>query len=125
MYLVVSAFYFLLVIAALIDIITRADWQVQHLPKMVWILLVIVLPLIGSILWFVVGREYTAPREHVSFGDPRRHSPGVTLVDPGTRRISTTEQELADLDREIEFYEKQAKLKRLQSELDGQSEKAE
>ncbi|BDZ47960.1 hypothetical protein GCM10025867_02010 [Frondihabitans sucicola] len=117
MYLVISAFYFLLVIAALIDIITRDDSRVQHLPKLVWVLLVVLLPLIGSILWFAVGREYAAPREHVSFGDPRRHSPQVTVVDPGLQRIRTTEQELADLDREIEFYEKQAKLKRLQAEV--------
>lgn len=118
MYLVISAFSFLLVIAALIDIITRDDSRVQHLPKLVWVLLVVFLPLIGSILWFAVGREHSASREHVSFGDPRRHSSHVAVVDPGLTRIRTTEQELADLDREIEFYEKQARLKRLQSEVD-------
>jgi len=121
MYLVISAFYFLLVIAALIDIITRDDSRVQHLPKVLWMLLVIVLPLIGSILWFAVGREYAPPREHISFGDPRRHSPEQAFVDPGLKRIRTTESEIADLDREIEYYEKQARLKRLQAEVgDGE-----
>ena len=39
---------FLLVAAALIDIITRADSQVQHLPKLIWILLVVGMPVIGA-----------------------------------------------------------------------------
>ena len=45
-------------VIALIDIIMRDDWQVRHLPKFGWILLVILLPLIGTLLWFLLGREY-------------------------------------------------------------------
>ena len=124
MYLVLSAFYFLLVVAALIDIITRDDSQVQHLPRMMWVFLVIIIPVIGSILWFVVGRDYAPRGEFVRFGDPRRHSPGSFAagperIDVREQRVTTTEQQLAELDREIEYYEKQAKLKKLQAELDA------
>ena len=47
-----------LMVGALIDIITRVDSQVRFLPKMAWIIIVILLPLIGSLLWFAIGREY-------------------------------------------------------------------
>ena len=46
----------LLSIFCLIDVITADDSGIRHLPKMVWLLLVIVLPLAGSIAWLVVGR---------------------------------------------------------------------
>ena len=47
-----------LVILTLVDVITRDESQVRHMPRFVWLLLVILLPLIGSILWFTIGREY-------------------------------------------------------------------
>lgn len=46
----------LLAIFCLIDVITAADTGIRHLPKIVWLLLVIVLPLAGSIAWLIVGR---------------------------------------------------------------------
>lgn len=46
----------LLAIFCLIDVITADDSGIRHLPKMVWLLLVIILPLAGSIAWLVVGR---------------------------------------------------------------------
>jgi hypothetical protein len=121
MYLVVSMISVLLLVVALVDIITKQDSQVQHLPKLVWVLLVVFLPLIGSVLWFAIGREHGTSSSRGSFGDPRRwkvptQTPTMPRVDPAAHRITTTEQELADLDREIEFYEKQARLKRLQAD---------
>lgn len=93
-----------LMIGALVDIITRDDSQVKHLPKMVWIIIVILLPLIGSLLWFAIGREY---------GDAGIRIPRMRREAPPTRTESrptapvdtrTTEQQIADLDREIEEW---------------------
>jgi hypothetical protein len=116
MYVLVSFVMFAIVIGALVDIITRDEWQVKHLPKLVWVLLVIVLPLIGSILWFAVGREYTAPVELGSFGDPRRAEAVAPIHE-------TTEEELARVEREIEFHEKQARIARLEATLDARRKK--
>lgn len=100
-------------IGTLADIITRDDAQVKHLPKLVWILIVILLPLIGIILWFAVGREYNGRAIDLGgFGDPRRSD---NIVLPPVRQL-TTEEELAAIDREIEFHEKQARLRRLEAE---------
>lgn len=46
----------LLSILCLIDVITADDSGIRHLPKIVWLLLVIVLPLAGSLAWLLVGR---------------------------------------------------------------------
>lgn len=94
-----------LMIGALIDVITRDDSQVKYLPKMVWIIIVILLPLIGSVLWFTIGREYAGGG--ISLQRPVRRQPRQTTVQtypaaPSDAR--TTEQQIADLDREIEEW---------------------
>ena len=113
MYAVMSVVLLVVVIGALADIITRQDGQVKHLPKLVWVLLVVLLPLVGSILWFAVGREYDTPVDRGTFGDPRRS----VRPDDRVGRARTTEQELADLDREIEYHSKQAEIDRLEALL--------
>lgn len=40
----------------LLDAIVADEHGIRHLPKIVWILIVIVVPLIGSVLWLVAGR---------------------------------------------------------------------
>ncbi|GAB3600571.1 PLDc N-terminal domain-containing protein [Microbacterium tumbae] len=105
-----------LMIGALIDIITRDSSQVRFLPKMAWIILVILLPLIGSILWFVLGREYgdagiSMPRvprpNRAAHPAPRDRVQPAPPVD--TR---TTEQQIADLDREIEEWRLRAEIEK-------------
>jgi hypothetical protein len=121
MYLLLSAVGFLVLLGALIDIITRPDDQVRYLPKLMWVFLVILLPLIGSIIWFTVGRDWGAQQENVSFGDRRRWDRSPAAAEPPApvriQRPLSTEEQLAALDREAEFYEKQARIKRLESEL--------
>lgn len=96
-----------LMIGALIDIITRDDAQVKYLPKMGWIIIVILLPFIGSALWFAIGREYG------DAGDPlprmrraeRPAAPPATVTRPAPPvDVRSTEQQIADLDREIEEW---------------------
>ncbi|WP_121371351.1 PLD nuclease N-terminal domain-containing protein [Frondihabitans australicus] len=107
----------ILIIVALVDLIPRQDHEIQHMPKVVWALLIILIPVVGVVLWFVIGRQYRAPQQYRTTRDP--HETSAPMPHPASNRVKTTEEELADLDREIEFYEKQAKLKRLQSEVDG------
>ena len=114
LYTVISAVGLLLFAAALIDVITRDESQVRHLPKIGWIIIVIVLPVVGSIVWFAVGREYGTSSALGSFGDPRRHEVAATAQD---ERRRSTEDELAALDREIAFHDKQARIQRLEAEL--------
>ncbi|MBO0981305.1 PLD nuclease N-terminal domain-containing protein [Microbacterium sp. SD291] len=98
----------LLMVVALVDIITRDDSQVRFMPKLVWLIVVILLPLIGSILWFAIGREYSEaglriPRMQRAERAPRPSArPSPPPMPPADAR--STEQQLADLDREIEEW---------------------
>lgn len=94
-----------LLIGALIDIITRDDAQVKYLPKMVWIIIVILLPLIGGILWFAIGREYGDAGIRLPRLRRPAARPTATEVRPAPPAdIRTMEQQIADLDREIEEW---------------------
>ncbi|MGV8875751.1 MAG: PLD nuclease N-terminal domain-containing protein [Rhodococcus sp. (in: high G+C Gram-positive bacteria)] len=46
----------LLWVFCLIDVITADDGGVRYLPKIVWVLLVVFLPLAGSLAWLFAGR---------------------------------------------------------------------
>ncbi len=46
----------LLWVFCLIDVITADDGGVRFLPKIVWLLLVVFLPLAGSLAWLFAGR---------------------------------------------------------------------
>lgn len=105
-----------LMIGALIDIITRDSSGVRFLPKMAWIILVILLPLIGSILWFALGREYgeagiSMPRMPRPNREPRS-APRVDVVPAPPADTRTTEQQIADLDREIEEWRLRAEIEK-------------
>lgn len=94
-----------LMIGALIDIITRDESQVKHLPKLVWIIIVILLPLIGGILWFALGREYGESGMRMPRMRRVERPAGPVDVRPAPPMdLRTTEQQIADLDREIEEW---------------------
>lgn len=44
-------------IYAVIDAIQTEDARVKHLPKLVWILLILLFAPVGPIAWYVAGRE--------------------------------------------------------------------
>ncbi|MHC9043905.1 PLDc N-terminal domain-containing protein [Microbacterium saperdae] len=113
-----------LMIGALIDIITRDDSQVKFLPKMVWIIIVILLPLIGSLLWFGLGREYGSegiaiPRMRRA---PRSAPADVRPAPAPPRDTRTTEQQIADLDREIEEWRLRQEIERRKGDADEQGQ---
>lgn len=118
-----------LLVFALIDILTKGDDQVRGLPKFAWVLLVVLVPVVGSIVWFAVGHDWApGDRNHGRYIEPNRPEDRyATLGDArsahGDKRVSGTEQELAELEREIEYWEAQARLKRAK-EAAGESDVA-
>jgi hypothetical protein len=86
---------------------------------------VILLPLIGSILWFAIGREYSAPAGNVFTVRPARRHPEQRPGVPADGRAESTEEQLLRVEREIEFHEKEARIKRLQGEADRRRAEAE
>ena len=113
---VLAALPLLVIVGALVDIVTRPEGDVRHLPKALWIMIVLFLPLIGSIVWFAAGREYGRRVEQIGPRDQSRyHEAAARTLD---HRVRTTEQQLADLDREAEHYERLARLAKLEAEVE-------
>jgi hypothetical protein len=53
----------LLLVYCVLNVITTPEQQVRNLPKLLWLVLVIVLPLVGGIAWLVAGRpQYAGTR---------------------------------------------------------------
>ena len=45
-----------LLVYCVLNIITTPEPQVRNLPKLLWLLLVVVVPIVGGIAWLVAGR---------------------------------------------------------------------
>ncbi len=98
-------------IVTLIDVIRRDDGQVKYLPKVAWVIIVILIPLIGGALWWAIGREYP----------PHLPRPAVTgyrapAAAPQPSDARTTEEQLAALEREIEEDRLRAEIERRRRE---------
>lgn len=58
--MVVGPVVLVLWIFCVVDVITSRDDEVQHLPKVAWLFLVLLFPLVGSVAWLAVGRPRRA-----------------------------------------------------------------
>lgn len=107
-----------LFVFALVDIILRPSDQVRHLPKLAWVFIVILLPLIGSILWFALGREYaqSAPRPRRTVVVREEQQAPQQQSSHRTRPLSTEEQ-LAAVEEEIAYHQRQERIRQLEQEV--------
>lgn len=107
-YLITFAFF----VVALLDVIMRRDDQIKHLPKIMWVFIVILLPLVGAILWFAIGREYeSAPRPQ------RVRRPAHNSHHSPTPYASSTEAQLAALEHEIELAARDKRIRELEEQM--------
>jgi hypothetical protein len=63
--------------AALISCLSTEESEINALPRIAWILIILFFPLIGSIAWFVAGRNTVKPRPtgRAGTGFPQRERP--------------------------------------------------
>jgi hypothetical protein len=99
---------FLFWLWALLDCIATDAARCRNLPKVVWIILVLVLADIGALVWLLLGRpersswrpgatDYSQPRRPVGLEDSPRYSPTPIVTD---RRSAELDEELARWERE-------------------------
>jgi hypothetical protein len=104
----VAVALFLFWIWALLDCIATDSSLCRNLPKPMWIIIVLILPDIGSLIWLLLGRpeksdwrpgstDYAAPRRPVGLEDSPRYSASASVTD---RRSE-------ELDRELERWERE------------------
>lgn len=61
----VALFAFVLWVLCFADAVTTADDRVRNLPKVGWLVVVLLLPLVGSVLWLVAGRPQNDPGDRL------------------------------------------------------------
>lgn len=86
---------------AIIDVILTDQRRVRALPKIVWGLLIVLLPVIGVLLWFLIGkdrRDRGGERRTVAPDDDPAFLRNLRRDEEQDERIRRLEQELAELD---------------------------
>lgn len=106
---------FALWVFCFIDVIVADETRVRNLPKLVWLLIVLLLPDIGSIAWLLLGRNWesrTRPQSRAAYQFPEYDRPG--------RQIATNPDDdeafLSQLRARAEEQRQRAKQQRLQQE---------
>ena len=80
---------------ALVDVIRTDGNQTRGISKPAWIIVMILLPLLGAILWFIFGRPYGKPS-----AKPVRRQPTAPDDDPEfLRNLETRRRNQAEEDR--------------------------
>jgi len=101
----------LLWIFCIVDAITRDDAYIQYLPKVVWILIIIFIPTLGSVLWLVIGRGQNAPRAYVgptSYGEYERPGRAIAQDPAADEEFLRQCRERAEEQRRIGRAQRQA-----------------
>jgi hypothetical protein len=94
----------LLMVFAVVDIAVIERSRVRFLPKGGWILLAIILPIVGPVIWFVVGRGRPGESNSVPAAGPsvRRSGPVAPDDDPDFLGRLHRDQEQEERIRELE-----------------------
>ena len=101
----VAVALFLFWIWALLDCIATDSALCRNLPKPMWIILVLILPDIGALIWLLLGRpekadwrpgsaDYAAPRRPVGVEDSPRYPTNPSVTD---RRSEELDKRLSTL----------------------------
>jgi hypothetical protein len=73
-YMLLFALEILLAVLALISCLSAYEGEVRVLPRIVWVIIILLFPLVGSIAYFAAGRPLPETRAQANVGRP---GPGV------------------------------------------------
>jgi hypothetical protein len=111
---VVGVGFLVLWIYCIYDVITTADAIIQHLPKAVWIIIVVLLPDLGSLLWLGLGRPRIWAR--------RAHDPTYRGARPSGLYAGGSDGELTGANPIVQYREEQARLRLREEQLNRREE---
>jgi hypothetical protein len=100
LYLIVGIAAVVFTIYAAIDCLMTDNHRARGIPKPLWVLVILFIPIIGAVLWFVIGKDRRAGgkvRQLAPDDDPA-FLRGLGKDKEQEERIRRLEQELAELD---------------------------
>ncbi|MFI5780531.1 PLD nuclease N-terminal domain-containing protein [Nocardia sp. NPDC051570] len=75
-YAAVGLITLVLWVYCLIDVITSPESEIRQLPKGLWLIIVILIPTIGALLWLLIGRPITTTPRSTTRAYPEYDRPG-------------------------------------------------
>ncbi|GAA3703159.1 hypothetical protein GCM10022377_15990 [Zhihengliuella alba] len=108
--IIASIIALFVIIYALIDCLRTRPQEVRSISKPAWVLSILLLPLIGALLWFFLGRPRNspAPEGYSAPGSSSRSS----APDDDEAFLRRLAQERAQKAREVELKRREDELKR-------------
>ncbi|MFJ5954430.1 PLD nuclease N-terminal domain-containing protein [Paenarthrobacter sp. NPDC092416] len=94
---------------ALVDVIRTDGRETRGISKPAWIIVMILLPLLGAVLWFIFGRPYGKPKAQPTYRHPTAPDDDPDFL----RNLETRRRNQSEADR----------LKKLKEELDAKERK--
>jgi ABC-type Na+ efflux pump permease subunit len=88
-------------IFVIIDLVLIDKRRVRAFPKVLWVLIIVLVPLVGALLWLLVGRQWGSSanqRRTVAPDDDPAFLRNLRRDEEQDERIRRLEQELAELD---------------------------
>lgn len=83
--------YFCLFVYCLVEVIQTPEGSMRNLPKVAWLLIVLLFPFVGSIAWLVAGRPDHGPRRLSAY---ERSAPAYPEYDrPGRAAAGDAERD--------------------------------
>ncbi|MBG6102659.1 hypothetical protein IW249_003073 [Micromonospora vinacea] len=107
-----------LAVCALISCLSAEEGQIRALPRIAWVLIILFFPLVGSIAWFIVGRE---PNPGARKGWPggtgaERQRPRPVAPDDDPEFLRSVEERAQQQDQEL-FQRWEEDLRRREDDL--------
>lgn len=111
----------------LVEVVTADERRVRGLPKLGWLVVVILLPLIGSILWLAVGRPTgPAPRtSEVGEAFPEYDRPGRAEAQDPAKEAEFLAQVRSRAEQQRQQYDAARRAERLAEERQREVRRAE
>lgn len=118
---VIGLFLFALWIYCIFNVVTTDESDCRNLPKLFWLVIVIILPTIGSIVWLIAGRPLSSGVRHNGALQP---SPYPEYERPGRHIAADPESDEEFLRRCRERAEEQRQAYRRKQQGDGPADAA-
>ncbi|MCJ1713532.1 PLDc N-terminal domain-containing protein [Microbacterium sp. M1A1_1b] len=105
LWLVVAVAAVAFTVYALIDCATMPKARVRSLRKGIWVLLVIVLPVLGALLWFLLGRAPASPQPTARYRGPEDDPDFLGEQAPERPRTDKDQDDVTLRDLEEQFHD--------------------